>query len=116
MRWHKGQTQNRIPPIQTPVGLSAQPADMAMAFVSHFFPPDPTPIPTHHHNDLTPTPTQDLIAIMAHEISSALGPTSNKSAPGWSGINYKLLKWAFTTQPSRFVTLFNQALTLRHHL
>ena len=114
-RWRKGRTQTRIPPIQTTHGLSAEPTDMATAFAARFFPPDPTPIPTHHDDDPDPTPTRDLVAITAHEISMALGPTSNKSAPGWSGINYKLLKWAFAAQPARFVTLFNQALTLGHH-
>ena len=88
---------------------------MATAFASRFFPPDPTPIPTHHPDDPEPTLTHDLIAITAHEISAALRPTSNKSAPGWSGISYKLLKWAFAAQPSHFITLFNQALTLGYH-
>ena len=113
--WRKGRSQSRIPPIQTTSGLSAEPADMATAFASRFFPPDPNPIPTHQNNDPDPTPIRDLVAITAHEISRALRPTSNKSAPGWSGINYKLLKWAFAANPSHFVTLFNQALTLGHH-
>ena len=114
-RWRKGRTQSRIPPIQTPSGVSAQPTHMATAFATRFFPPDPTPIPSHHDDDPDPTPIRDLIAITAHKISTALGPMSNKSAPGWSGINYKLLKWAFAAQPYCFVTLFNQALTLGHH-
>ena len=114
-RWRKGRSTTRIPPIITTSGLSAEPANMATAFASRFFPPDPTPIPTHHPDDPKPTPMRDLVAITVHEISAALGPTSNKSAPGWSGIGYKLLKWAFAAQPLRFVTLFNQALTLGYH-
>ena len=114
-QWRKGRSVTRIPPILTTSGLSAEPTNMATAFASRFFLPDPTPIPTHHADDPEPTPTRDLVAITAHEISAALGPTSNKSAPGWSGIGYKLLKWAFAAQPLRFVTLFNQALTLGYH-
>jgi hypothetical protein len=41
--------------------------------------------------------------------------TSNKSAPGWSGINYQLLKWAFICCPDHFVSLFDATLTLGHH-
>jgi hypothetical protein len=41
--------------------------------------------------------------------------TSNKSTPGWLGINYKLLKWAFACCPNRFIDLFNATLTLGHH-
>ena len=88
---------------------------MATTFATCFFPPDPTPIPIHHPDDPTPTPTHNFIAITADEVSSALRPTSNKSAPGWSGINYKLLKWAFAIQPSHFVDLFNHAVTLGYH-
>jgi hypothetical protein len=88
---------------------------MTMAFMSQFFPPDPTPIPTHHDDDPDPTPTHKLIAIMADEVTEALWPTSNKSAPGWSGINYKLIKWAFAIQPSCFVDLFNHMVTLGYH-
>ena len=41
--------------------------------------------------------------------------TSNKSAPGTSGINYKLLKWAFKSHPDRFLEVFNAAISLGHH-
>ena len=88
---------------------------MATAFASRFFPPDPTPIPAHHDDDPEPTPLREFIPITTDEILTALKDTSNKSAPGWSGINYKLLKWAFAVQPSRFLDLFNQSLTLGSH-
>ena len=114
-RWHKGRSVSCIPPIQTFHGLSSNPADMATTFAQRFFPPDPTPIPPHHADDPDPTPSREFIAITADEISAALRPTSNKSALGWSGINYKLLKWAFAAQPHRFIDLFNHAVTLGHH-
>jgi len=52
---------------------------------------------------------------MSDEISAVLSSTSNKSAPGISSINYKLLKWAFAASPQRFLDLYNAALTLGYH-
>ena len=49
------------------------------------------------------------------EIAEALRPTSNSSAPGPSGIGYKLIKWAFSTSPDRFVSLFNGCLLYGKH-
>ena len=49
------------------------------------------------------------------EISDALGTTSNKSALGWSGISYKLLKWTFACRPDHLLEIYEAALTLGHH-
>jgi hypothetical protein len=54
-------------------------------------------------------------AITVSEISDALHPTSNKSAPGPLGHNYKLVKWAFNAIPTHFQTLFEACLHLGHH-
>jgi len=53
--------------------------------------------------------------ILAEKIQAALSTTSNKSAPGPSGIIYKLLKWAFVACPDQFIDFFNAALSLGHH-
>ena len=45
----------------------------------------------------------------------ALSGTSNKSAPGPSGINYKLVKWAFKAHPDLIPNIFNTTLCLGHH-
>ena len=57
-----------------------------------------------------PMPTRDWPPISSDEIRDALAWTSNSSAPGLSGINYKLLKWAFAANPTRFVDLYNECL------
>jgi hypothetical protein len=44
-------------------------------------------------NDPAPLPTRPWTPINTEEIREALKDTSNKSAPGPSGINYKILKW-----------------------
>jgi hypothetical protein len=53
---------------------------------------------------------------MTSEITDALCPTSNSSAPGPSGHNYKLIKWAFAATPTQFQSLFEACLQLGHHL
>ena len=56
-------------------------------------------------------PPRDLPPISQAEISAALATTSNKSAPGLSGIGYHLIKWAFASRPDRFLDLFNASIT-----
>ena len=66
-------------------------------------------------DDPPPQPVREWPPIIDEEIKAALSGTSNGSAPGPSGINYKLLKWAFEASPSRFISIFNSALSLGHH-
>ena len=114
-KWQNGRVLSRIPSILTPNGLSAEPTDMAEAFRQRFFSASPSPVASSQPDDPAPTPTRDHIPITQSEVADALSTTSNKSAPGWSGINYKLLKWAFACRPDRFTDLFDAALTLGHH-
>ena len=114
-RWHHGRSSSRIPLILGASGLTHEPADMATTFGSRFFPPHPVAIDPDQPDDPPPTTTRPFIDITQDEVATSLKATSNKSAPGWSGINYKLLKWAFTLQPQRFVDLFNHSLKLGHH-
>jgi hypothetical protein len=78
---------------------------MTLTEVSPTFPDDPPP-----H---TPCP-HALITLV--EISNVLSTTSNKSAPGPLGHNYKLVKWAFLATPNCFQNLFEACLCTGHHL
>jgi hypothetical protein len=40
---------------------------------------------------------------------------SNKLAPGPSGINYLILKWAFDMRPNEMMHILNTSLQLKHH-
>jgi hypothetical protein len=53
--------------------------------------------------------------ITTAKIANALHPMSNKSAPGPSGHNYKLIKWVFEAQAEWLQAIFNACLTLGHH-
>jgi retron-type reverse transcriptase len=48
-------------------------------------------------------------------VRQALSTTSNKSAPGPSGITYKLLKWTFDANPDLIITTINGALEQGTH-
>jgi Reverse transcriptase (RNA-dependent DNA polymerase) len=88
---------------------------MSSTLRSHFFPPDPPPIDPSLPTDPLPLPPHPLPVITTAEVSAALTPTSNSSAPGPSGIGYKLLKWAFAASPTHFTSLFTTCLTVGVH-
>jgi hypothetical protein len=89
---------------------------MLTAFKHHFFKMVAMEVPVTFPDDphhLAPCP---YAAITTMEIMDTLCPTSNNSAPGPLGHNYKLIKWAFNANPTRFQALFEVCLQLGHHL
>ena len=67
-------------------------------------------------HDPPPLPPHPWILIVKEEIHEALKDTSNKSAPGPSGINYKILKWAYDACPEALTHLFNLSLSTGMHI
>jgi len=115
-RWRHGWKSTRVQPLRSPLGdVTCIPAEMDAALADRFFPSHGAPVAAAQPDDPPPLPTRDLTAVSSAELSSALSSTSNKSAPGPSGIGYKLLKWAFVASPDRFVHLFDACLSLGHH-
>jgi hypothetical protein len=55
-------------------------------------------------------PRRLFFRVTEDEVRHALAHTSNKSAPGPSGITYKLLKWTFEANPGLIITTLNGAL------
>jgi retron-type reverse transcriptase len=55
-------------------------------------------------------PRRSFVRVTEDEVRRALSSTSNKSAPGPSGITYKLLKWTFDANPGLIITTLNGAL------
>jgi len=99
--WPHGRHANRIPPILDIDGsLALHSSDICRVFSARFFPTVPTPIPPSHEDDPIPVPPRPFEDITTEDVSKALADTSNKSAPGPSGIGYKLLKWAHAVSPS----------------
>jgi hypothetical protein len=55
-------------------------------------------------------PRRSFLRVTEDEVRQALAHTSNTSAPGPSGITYKLLKWTFEANPGLIITTLNGAL------
>ena len=98
-----------------PARLSDDIGEMTQAFKDRFFITDHPDVDPFQAEDPLPLPPCDFPPITQAEISASIATTSNKSAPGLSGIGYRLLKWAFESRPDRFLDLFNSAITLGHH-
>ena len=109
-KWRKGQRSLWIPPINGSANLH----DIGSKFKKHFFqfPHPSSPVLDLPGNCLPQCP---FYHITPREVTLALAGTSNKSAPGPSGINYKLMKWAFEAHPNLILEILNTALCLRHH-
>jgi len=114
--WRHGRCANKIPPLLKLDGsLATFHTDLQQVLSNHFFPTVPKPIPDSDPDDPAPLPPCGFDPITDEEVSCNLACTSNKSAPGPSGITYKLLKWCHMAAPSRLTSLFNAATTLGHH-
>jgi hypothetical protein len=115
-KWRFGRRQRLVPALITGTGLSDQPTHMTAALKQRFFKATPSEVPPWFPDDPPPHAPHPYATVTVSEISDTLCPTSNKSAPGPSGHNYKLVKWAFNAIPSCFQTLFEACLHLGHHL
>jgi len=114
--WHHGRRANKIPPLLKLNGsLATSHTDLCQVLSDRFFPIVPKPIPDSDPSDPAPLPPWDFTPILAEEVSRNLSCTSNKSAPGPTGITYKLLKWCHSASPSCLPSIFNAAISLGHH-
>jgi ribonuclease HI len=109
-KWFAGKRTTQTPPIRTPLGLATEPEDQCRAFADAFFPRQIPNVERIQQNDPPARPTRPLHPITRQEIEDALADTSNTSAPGPSGIGYRLIKWAVGETPDLFVQLFNACL------
>ena len=113
-RWRHGCRTTSLPTLSVPGSSdnpSPEPHHQAGILHAKFFSLAPAPVSLSQPDDPAPLPTRDLHDVTEDEVLMALSTTSNSSAPGVSGIGYKLLKWAFAACPSCFVDLFNGCLT-----
>ena len=118
-RVRKGRRAQVLPPLKDANGITHSDTDVkATLLKDRFFPPksNTVDIATASAQDPDPLTTRPWTPIDATEIAEALKDTSNKSAPGPSGINYKLLKWANTAYPEVFTHLFNLSLSTGIHV
>jgi len=91
--WRKGRSIKRIPPLLTSHStLSHNPVEMSAALQQCFFVTDRPQVAPIQPDDPPPLTPRNFPPITKEEVTAAIVPTSNKSAPGSLGIHYKLLK------------------------
>jgi hypothetical protein len=114
--WRHGRRSSLIPALLGQDGnLVYDHEGMASLLSARFFAEEGTPIPTHFHDDPPPRPPQQFHPFEEEEIGPLLKATSNKSAPGSSGIDWSLLKKGWDAVKDHLVDVFNACLTLGHH-
>jgi hypothetical protein len=97
-KWWLGPRQRLIPALTTPLGLTDDPPKMADTLCDRFFKSQPHPIPETFPDDPPVARPRPFAPITTAKIADVLRLTSNKSTPGLSRHNYKLVKWAFAAQ------------------
>ncbi|KEP46994.1 reverse transcriptase, partial [Rhizoctonia solani 123E] len=113
--WYKGKRRAPLPPIRFQGNLATHPADKAKAFAEAFFPKEASKNISLEPLGIPETPKRTFHKITHEEIQNALNKSSNTSAPGAFGSNYRLLKWAFKVRPDPILQLYNACLRLRFH-
>jgi hypothetical protein len=108
---HKGHCTNLFPPLRnTDNVLVDNPEQKVDIFRTKFFPEEPRQALTHHSMDHAPIQPREWAPITTDDVSAALRTTTNRSAPGPSGIEYKLLKWAHVANPTAIPDLLDRCL------
>ena len=117
-RVRKGRRSQVLPPLKDANGsIHSDTLSKASILKNRFFPEknNAVNIAAASTDDPPPLPERPWLPISIEEIAEAINGTSNKSAPGPSGINYKILKWAFDACPKVFAHIFNLSLSISIH-
>ena len=110
--WGSGNRAQRIPPLKLGNQLVSDPNEQAEALRGAFFPNAPPDVAVHDPLNMPKHDTRSHHPITEHEITKALESSSNKSAPGAFGSNYRVLKWVFHSNAEYLVNLYNGCLDL----
>ena len=118
-RVRKGRRSQVLPPLKDTIGeIHSDTHTKALLLKNRIFPKKTNTVDIEQPalNDPPPLSTRPWLPIKTEEIREALKDTSNKSAPGPSGINYKILKWAYDACPEALTHLFNLSLSTGTHV
>ncbi|KAG9088664.1 hypothetical protein FRC06_001931, partial [Ceratobasidium sp. 370] len=113
--WYSGKRKTKMPPIWNGSAFATDPEDIAKIFRDSFFPQAPPRVDSESLMGITPRETRDHHPISDSEIKAALDTSSNTSAPGAFGSNYRILKWAYESKPGLIADLYNACLDQGYH-
>ena len=118
-RIQKGRRTQVLPPLKDTNGdIHSDMNTKASLLKERFLPTKSNSVNIELASVLDPPPLapRPWVPISSDEICISLQDTSNKSAPGPSGINYKILKWAFDACPDVITHLFNLSVSTGTHV
>lgn len=114
--WYRGIRKSVTPALRRPdLSWAASSPEKAEVLSRAWFPP-PACIPGLFPPPEAPLPcTRPFFEVTRKEIDDALDDTSNTSAPGISGLNYKVLKWAYALRPVAIRSVIEALIRLGIH-
>jgi hypothetical protein len=116
MAWRHGRRSSHIPALRNKHGdLVYDHEGMASLLSARFFAEEGTHIPTSFEDNPAPQETREFLPFGESELFDLLRVTSNKSAPGSSGIGWDLLKKGWGVVKDHLIHAYNACLTLGHH-
>jgi ribonuclease HI len=114
VNWGSGKA--RKPPLgrvrRTDGTYATSPEDKADVFYEAYFPADRPHVDVIQPDDPPPRPTRTFADFTPEELTEALAPTSNVSAPGVDGNSYRLLKWLVAGHAPRVLAFLNACIRL----
>jgi hypothetical protein len=114
--WRHGRRSSLIPALVGHDGkLVYDHEGMASLLSERFFAEEGVPIPTSFPDDPTPLPTRPFHPFNEDELTPLIKATSNKSAPGSSGIDWSLLKKGWDATKDHLIDVYNACLVLGYH-
>ena len=114
--WYKGVRRHTVPHLTRPDGSTAVSSeDKCPLFHQTFFPPPP-PVHVDDFNPALPREnTRPFVDVTPQEVENCLKKTSNKSAPGYSGVSYQAIKWVWAIHPDWLMFVIKWSLRLGVH-
>jgi hypothetical protein len=114
--WRHGRRSSLIPALLDHDGrLVYDHEGMASLLSERFFTEEGTPIPPSFPDDPPPRPARPFLPFNEEEIMPLIKATSNKSAPGSSGIDWSLLKKGWDAVKDHLIDVYNACLVLGYH-
>jgi hypothetical protein len=114
--WRHGRRSSHIPALIDHTGeLTYDHEQMASLLSERFFAKDEGNIPTHFTDDPPPRTPRQFAPFGKEELLDLLKQTSNKSAPGISGIGWDLLKRGWPHCDDLLTNIYSACIRLGHH-
>jgi len=114
--WYRGARRTYTPILidGTTGDIRVYPEDKANLMHNAWFTP-PQPIPGCFEFEGTNHNTRRFKPVTFREIEEILKSTSNTSAPGSTGIGYKILKWVLTAAPDEMTAIVKASIRIGTH-